>query len=140
MRFFPLHLAVILAIVILIGSPALAAPPDPGTGSLDVRSDPPGATVYIDGEDRGATPLTITGMAPGSHRLELTLNGYHDHFTMVTISAGKTERYTARLRENMEMNGDIDIGVLNVEQVPGFSLPAALTGLCLCGIFRVYLR
>ena len=39
------------------------------TGQLQVESSPSGARVLIDGKDRGATPLTIDALAPGSHKV-----------------------------------------------------------------------
>lgn len=40
-----------------------------GTGQLQVESSPTGARVLIDGKDRGVTPLTIEGLASGSHKV-----------------------------------------------------------------------
>lgn len=40
-----------------------------GPGQLQVESSPTGARVLIDGKDRGATPLTIEGLASGSHKV-----------------------------------------------------------------------
>ena len=42
------------------------------SGTLVVRSDPPGAAVRIDGRDLGATPLTVPGLAAGEHDVQLT--------------------------------------------------------------------
>lgn len=39
------------------------------TGQLQVESSPTGARVLIDGKDRGITPLTIEGLASGSHKV-----------------------------------------------------------------------
>lgn len=39
----------------------------PRTGQLMVRSEPAGARVTIAGTERGTTPLTIEGLAPGTH-------------------------------------------------------------------------
>ena len=40
-----------------------------GPGQLQVESSPTGAHVLIDGKDRGVTPLTIEGLASGSHKV-----------------------------------------------------------------------
>ena len=48
----------------------------PVTGSLDIRSEPPGARVSIEGETRGSTPLQIAEMAGGNYRLRVELDGY----------------------------------------------------------------
>jgi len=45
--------------------PAMAAV----TGRLRVESSPSGARVSIDGKDRGVTPITIEGLASGSHKV-----------------------------------------------------------------------
>jgi len=52
----------------------------PATGAIPVliASMPTGATVTIDDEERGQTPLIIQQMAPGRHRLSLTLEGYDE--------------------------------------------------------------
>lgn len=47
----------------------------PMTGGLDIRSDPPGARVSIDGQDRGKAPLTIRDLPPGDHDVVLEANG-----------------------------------------------------------------
>ena len=41
------------------------------TGTLVVRSDPPGAAVRIGGRDLGAAPLTVPGLAVGEHDVQL---------------------------------------------------------------------
>jgi hypothetical protein len=42
-----------------------------GTGDLQVRTDPAGAKVNVDGQPRGVSPLTIPGLTPGSHMVVL---------------------------------------------------------------------
>lgn len=39
--------------------------------SLSLRSDPPGAVIYIDGEKKGQTPLEVDGLCSGPHRVEV---------------------------------------------------------------------
>lgn len=39
------------------------------SGTLQVESNPPGAHVLVDGHDRGVTPLTVEGLAWGSHKV-----------------------------------------------------------------------
>jgi hypothetical protein len=54
----------------------MAAEPDPGTrGRLEVTSDPPGAQVSIDGVSRGTTPLTVSDITAGPHRVVITRAG-----------------------------------------------------------------
>jgi hypothetical protein len=60
-----------------------AAPAPAEIASLLVYSDPPGAAVYLDDEPLGVTDpgsgrLVKSGVAPGTHRLRLTLAGHLD--------------------------------------------------------------
>jgi hypothetical protein len=45
------------------------------TGGLDVRSEPAGARVIIDGQNRGTTPVTVRDLAPGDHQVVLESGG-----------------------------------------------------------------
>jgi len=47
----------------------------PTTGGLDIRSDPPGARITIDGQNRGTSPVTIRDLPPGDHNVVLEANG-----------------------------------------------------------------
>lgn len=51
-------------------------PPAAATGSLDVSSTPPGATVTINGEVAGTTPVTRSGLAAGMYAIRIELKGY----------------------------------------------------------------
>ena len=42
-----------------------------GTGSLQIRSDPPRARVTVDGQPFGRTPTVVTGLMPGPHQVIL---------------------------------------------------------------------
>jgi len=67
------------------------------TGSLTVTTNPMGAAILIDGLQRGVSPQTITGLAPGEHTILLKLSGYTDLTTQVTITAGQMTVYTTDL-------------------------------------------
>ena len=43
----------------------------PSTGGLRVESEPSGATVVLDGEERGVTPLSFSAMCSGEHEVEI---------------------------------------------------------------------
>ena len=58
-------------------------------GSLSIRTDPPGATVTIDGQRRGVSPLVIDGLTPGAHVVGLQ-NPLSSVTEQVTIQAGAT--------------------------------------------------
>ncbi|HEY8432734.1 MAG TPA: PEGA domain-containing protein [Sandaracinaceae bacterium] len=58
-------------------------PPPPGRAS--VVSEPPGATVLVDGEPRGVTPIVIEGLSPGPHIFDLSLEGFVNEQRVVTV-------------------------------------------------------
>ncbi len=65
---------------------AAAAPGDPAASEIVlVRSIPEGATVFIDDEERGATPLLVAGLARGRHRITLKMDGYEDHQRLIHV-------------------------------------------------------
>ncbi|KQC03989.1 MAG: hypothetical protein APR53_04245 [Methanoculleus sp. SDB] len=67
------------------------------TGSISVSSSPTGATIYLDGVNKGTTPATLTGISPGTHTVKLTKSGYYDYTKTVTVVAGQTTAMSATL-------------------------------------------
>ncbi len=74
-----------------------ATPPQPatprvsGSSSVDgpavrITSQPSGASVSIDGRDRGKTPLELGDLEPGRHEYELTRSGYRPFYGEFTIA------------------------------------------------------
>ena len=66
-------------------------------GQLDVRTDPAGAKVSVDGQRRGVSPLTVTGLTAGSHTvmLENELGSVNQD---VTIEPGGTASLVVPMR------------------------------------------
>ena len=58
-------------------------------GQLSVRTDPPGATVTVDGQRRGVSPLVIQGLTPGQHTVGLQ-NSLTSVTEQVMVQAGAT--------------------------------------------------
>ncbi len=52
------------------------ASPGAAAGSFNVITEPPGAAVWLDGRPAGASPIELTGLAPGEHYLGLSLDGH----------------------------------------------------------------
>ncbi len=67
------------------------------TGTLNVSSTPSGANVYIDNAYIGTTPINNYTISAGTHILKLTLSGYNDDITTITITAGSTHNVTRTL-------------------------------------------
>lgn len=66
---------------------------DPGTMNFSFKqgmtatfdSEPPGAKVYIDGNEKGSTPCRIDGLAAKEYHLELKLEGYKPYKGFVDV-------------------------------------------------------
>jgi hypothetical protein len=83
-------------------TPPAAPPSTPPAATVVVYSDPPGASVYLDDEPLGATApgtgrLVKTGVAPGKHRLRLSLAGYPDLSKEVSVTAAGPNDFTGTL-------------------------------------------
>jgi len=61
----------------------------PDTGSLDIKSNPDGATIYIDGAPSGETNQ-IVEVSVGTHTLRLSREGYQDYSKSVSVTADQT--------------------------------------------------
>lgn len=79
--------------------PQPAQPKEPQITSLNLNSDPAGATIFIDGNAMGKTPTSLKGVDPGEHVLRLAKDGYVDAETTVTLSVGETRNIKMTLEE-----------------------------------------
>ena len=61
------------------------------TGGLEIRSNPPGARITIDGQPRGTTPANIPNLTPGDHTVVLELGG-RKVTQAVKIDPGSTQQ------------------------------------------------
>jgi len=59
------------------------------TGQLSITTSPPGARVIVDGTARGVSPVDVTGLTAGTHRVTLG-EGRTSVDQVVTIRAGAT--------------------------------------------------
>ncbi len=75
---------------------ALTAP-QPIVGSLNVTSSPMMASVNIDGQKVGETPLLLDNITIGTHKVEIVLNGYTTWSRDITITEGQTATLDATL-------------------------------------------
>jgi hypothetical protein len=69
-----------------------------GLGSIEVKSTPQGADVYLDGGLTGKkTNCVLDGVYVGTHLIKLTLPNYYDWDTTVTVIANQTITVNAYL-------------------------------------------
>ena len=91
-------------------------------GTFEVTSSPTGAAVYFDNVLRGPTPITINEVAFGSHRLELTYQGYQNWSKNVSISSDKSQLFVPLLPISTPMPTQtpvLDKYQYCVEKLPG---------------------
>lgn len=77
-----------------VGEPAK---PKPSRGIVLVTSMPVGATVVVDGEARGVTPLEIEE-SPGEHLIVVRAHGYYSGITKLEFLAGERLSWTTTLK------------------------------------------
>jgi hypothetical protein len=74
---------------------AVSLPLAPGQAAVIVTSDPPGAQVLVDGVPRGSTPLTLTSLTMGVHRLEARSESSAPRETTLEITPATTQVHLA---------------------------------------------
>jgi PEGA domain len=77
-------------------APEAAAAAD--TATLTIESDVPGASVFLDREFVGTAPVTLKNLAPGSKRINLSVEGYEGVQRSVDVAAGDNT-VTMRFKE-----------------------------------------
>ena len=71
-------------------APTGAPAPSPSVGVVRFVSDVPGASVFIDRVFVGVTPVTAD-VKPGSHRLNLSLEGYEPVLETIEVAPGPSD-------------------------------------------------
>jgi len=87
-------LALIAATAALSEHAASAPAQDQRTGRLSIRTTPDAATVVIDGQTRGLTPLTVPELTVGAHELTVRKAGFLENRTTVQVRADATDTVT----------------------------------------------
>ena len=70
----------------------------PTLASLVLESDVPGASVFLDREFVGTTPLTLDRLEPGSKRVQLTATGFDSIQRTIQLRPG-LNRFNLRIKE-----------------------------------------
>jgi hypothetical protein len=103
-----------VAVVTVLGGAALAgrkyftaSPGAAATGTLVISTNPAGAQVTVDGQARGATPLTLT-LPPGAHNVDLRL-GTAARSIPVTITVGQEVAQYIELPQAGATTGQLQI-------------------------------
>jgi hypothetical protein len=79
----------ILLLFVAVGLAALPYLHRPAQAAVHVESEPPGATLFVDGRSRGTTPLDLTDLEAGKqYAVRATLKGHADDDQLVVAQAG----------------------------------------------------
>jgi hypothetical protein len=87
----------VLARLFAATAPRPAPRPSPPTGGVLVLTTPPGASIAIDGEPAAEVTPALLTVAPGQHRLSLSLDGYDRALVDVTAWERQTHPIEVRL-------------------------------------------
>ena len=58
---------------------------------LEVKSEPPGAKVYIDGKELGDTPLALSDIKTGRHQIRVVKEGFESYEVLVETGVDRKE-------------------------------------------------
>jgi len=88
------------------------------TGVVEVRSTPPGAAVYVDGNYQGLSPIKVEDLVDGQHAVLLERLGYITHGTLTPVVAGRVSSVEVDLAptKGIEVLKTIDVNLVNDEQ------------------------
>ena len=79
----------------------------PAGGILRIDSDVAGAQVFIDREYVGATPVTAPNVKPGTHRLNVSAQGYEGVADTIEVSPGPRD-IVVKLKE-VRLDAKVDV-------------------------------
>lgn len=77
-------------------------------GELEVRSEPPGGKVYLDGKYMGVTPLHLLHIRPGKYSVLIVKEGYAPYEEQVEITRADRKTVRASMKSRM---GELEISL-----------------------------
>ncbi len=86
-------------ITVTLGTPGIAITTSMTPGSMVISSSPGDASVVVNNEYKGKTPLTLEGLDPGTYNVTFSRFGYHKFFTQVNVEPGSVSEVTASLAQ-----------------------------------------
>jgi len=84
-------------ISVTLGTPGITVETPVIPGTMDLRSNPDNASVVLNTNYAGRTPLTLEGLDPGIYNVTFSRYGYGKFSTLVTVEPGATTEVTATL-------------------------------------------
>ena len=68
-------------------------------GSLVVKSSPTGATVFVDGKEKGVTPLRLDNIREGNLSVKLIKKGFETENKIITVKPSEKSNFSVKLRQ-----------------------------------------
>ena len=68
--------------------------------TLNIRSVPDNATVYVDGNYVGISPIDVSNLAPGSHEVRLSKTGYQIYTTTLIVADERDSIHVIRIGDD----------------------------------------
>jgi len=103
--YFSQTIAIALCACFVLAPGVVAAPAEAPTvaqaGGLLVATDPPGASVFLDGRLAGITPLAIARVSAGDHRVRVSKNGYLDNARVIGVESGRSSSLRVTLTQSV---------------------------------------
>ena len=91
----------------VVETPPLVAEAPPVVGTLRIDSDVPGAQVFLDRQFVGAAPVVAENVAPGSHQLNVSAQGFDSVATAIDVVPGERQ-IVVKLRE-VRLDSSLDV-------------------------------
>jgi hypothetical protein len=66
-------------------------------GSLAIKTDPPGGSLYLDGQLKGVTPESLDGLIAGKHLVVVKKPGYENWGQVIQVDAGNLVSLSPKL-------------------------------------------
>ena len=70
-------------------------------GTLEIKSNPAGANVTVNGKQYGTAPLTVEGVKAGKYRIEFSMKGFDTDVQECGVAPGQTLSVTGILTSNL---------------------------------------
>lgn len=77
-------------------------------GQVYLVSEPSTATVYIDNQNKGKTPLVVNNVRIGNHKIRLEKSGYHTEVFDVDVEEDKTDSIKVQLQYGKSIKIETD--------------------------------
>ncbi len=102
--------------------------PPPGLGSIAATTSPSGASIYLNGQFQGYSPIVIPNLQPRTYTVLARLEGYSDYAASVRVSSNAQSRFDAVLEQSPIHR---DYGYISVSSSPsgaGISIDGTYRG------------